>query len=74
MNCNKLLGKVIEIFGSQNACAIAIGVSRAYLNQLLKGKREFSYTMMSKLIEALDLTERETLDIFFPSVVDKSKR
>ena len=73
MNCNKLLGKIIEIYGNQNACAIALGISRAYLNQLLNDKREFSYTMMTKLIEALDLTERETLDIFFPNVVDKSK-
>ncbi len=74
MNSRKLLAKIIEVFGSQNACAECIGMSRAYLNQLINGKREFNYTMMTKLIEALDPTERETLDIFFPNVVDKSKR
>ena len=73
MNSRKLLAKIVECFGSQNGCAITIGVSRSYLNQLINGKREFSYSMMVKIIEALNLTERETLDIFFPNVVAKSK-
>ena len=74
MNSRKLLAKIIECFGNQSMAAITIGVSRSYLNQLINGKREFSYSMMVKIIEALNLTERETLDIFFPNVVDKSKQ
>lgn len=70
MNYRKLLAKIIERYGNQSDCAVGIGISRTYLNQLLHGKREFSYTMMVKLIDALHLTERETLDIFFPNVVD----
>lgn len=73
MNSRKLLAKIIEYFGSQSGCAIAMGISRTYLNQLINGKREFSYSMMVKIIETLNLTEREILDIFFLNVVDKSK-
>lgn len=73
MNSRKLLAKIIECFGSQSGCAIAMGISRTYLNQLINGKREFSYSMMVKIIEVLNLTEREILDIFFLNVVDKSK-
>lgn len=73
MNSRKLLAKIIECFGNQSGCAIAMGISRTYLNQLINGKREFSYSMMVKIIEVLNLTEREILDIFFLNVVDKSK-
>lgn len=73
MNYRKLLGKVIERYGNQADCARAIGVSRSYFNQLLNGKKEFSYNNVVKLVDVLELSERETLDIFFPNVVDKSK-
>lgn len=74
MNYRKLMGKIVECYGVQSDCASDLGISRAYLNQILNGKRELSYTLMCKLVEVLHLTEREALDIFFPNLVDKSKQ
>lgn len=74
MNCRKLYGKIIEQFGNQSGCAMEIGISRAYLNQIVHGKRDITYTTMCKLIEALKLTDQETLDIFFPKEVAESKQ
>lgn len=74
LNCIKLKLKVFEKFANQTECAQKLDISRAFLNEVLNGKKNFRYETILKVIEVLDLTEQEALDIFFPDLVAKSKQ
>lgn len=70
MNYRKLRGKVFEVFATQSECAEALGISRTYLNEICNGKKHVNIDLANKFVEALKLTEKEALEIFFPQLVD----
>jgi plasmid maintenance system antidote protein VapI len=74
MNIRKLKGKVFEKYATQGECAEKLGISRAYLNEIVNGRRKIDLEMATSLVNVLELNEQEALDIFFPSLVAKSKQ
>ena len=70
LNRALLKEKVSKTFTSQASCAKAMGLSRAYVNEMLSGTKQISLKIANKFVEVLNLTESETFDIFFNNVVD----
>lgn len=66
INSEKLLA-VLQLRGfSRRRLARELDVSRSTIMWILSGKHNPSYFVAAGIAEALDLSERECLDIFFP--------
>ena len=61
----KLRGKIIEVYGSQNAFAKAIGKSEQTVIAKFKGKSAFSQADIIAWSNALDITKDEVGTYFF---------
>lgn len=64
-NYNKLLGKIKEVFGTQDSFAKALGLSRTSFSLRINGKAEFSQTEIDKAVKLLGLNETDIPIIFF---------
>lgn len=65
MSYNKLRGKIREVFGTQEAFAEAIGISKASLSLRLNGKVKWTADEIEKAKDALGFDAKEIGDYFF---------
>lgn len=65
MRYNKLLGKIKEVYGTQEKFAEALEIGRVSLSQRLNGKLEFKQSEISKAIEVLQLEKKDIPAYFF---------
>ena len=66
MTNRELLERVIQDSGLKKShIAECLGVSRAGLSNLLRGRSEFRQSQMQKLCELLNLSEEQRTAIFF---------
>ena len=71
---NKLKGKIKEVYGTQEAFAIAMGMGRTTLHSKLHNITEFTQSEMLRALELLHL-EKADIDIyFFTPKVRKAER
>ena len=69
-----LVGKIKEIFGTQEKFANAIGISRASLYQKLKNNVEFTQIEMKQAMKVLKLSDIDIPKYFFTTKVKKTKQ
>ncbi len=62
---DKLKGKIKEVFGTQEAFAVALGIARTSLYSKLNNNTEFTQTEMLKSLELLHLEKSEIDSYFF---------
>ena len=71
---NKLKGKIKEVYGTQEAFAIAMGMGRTTLNSKLHNITDFTQSALLRALELLHL-EKADIDIyFFTPKVRKAER
>ena len=68
---DKLKGKIKEKFGTQEAFATALGMSRASLNAKLNNSSEFTQSEMFKALEVLGLRKSAIDEYFFNLIIRK---
>lgn len=66
---SKLRGKIVEVFGTQSACAKRLNVSERTLSLKLNGRIFFSQDDILRLSDALGLTECDIPIYFFTQKV-----
>ena len=64
-NYSKLLGKIKEVYGTQEKFALALGIGRVSLSQRLNCKLEFSQNEMNRSVELLGLSKADIPVYFF---------
>lgn len=64
-NYSKLLGKIKEIYDTQEKFALALGIGRVSLSQRLNGKLEFSQNEILKSCELLSIKKKDIPLYFF---------
>ena len=62
---NKLCGRIVEIFGSQRAFAVALGLSEHSVSAKLNGKKDFSQSEIDKCVSLLKIPTKEIGTYFF---------
>jgi len=62
---DKLRGRIIEKYGSQNAFSVATGNSISFISQYLNGHTFLDQRVMNRWIELLDIPENEIDQYFF---------
>lgn len=67
-NFSKLYGKIREVYGTQEAFAVAIGMHRATLNLRLTGKVDWKINEVVKACELLHIPANEAHLYFFAKV------
>lgn len=72
MSYNKLRGKIREVFGTQEAFAKAMGISKVSLSHRLNGKLEWKTTEIVKACELLGIPIEENAEYFFVRKVKKT--
>jgi hypothetical protein len=70
---SKLVGRIRDKFGKQEAFAHALGTSERSLSLKLNGERYFKPDEISRSIELLDLTLADIPEYFFTVKVQDSK-
>ena len=70
---SKLRGKIVEVFGKQEAFAKALGLSSRSLSLKLNNERYFKPTEISKAIELLGLSLSDIPEYFFTVEVQENK-
>jgi predicted transcriptional regulator len=66
ININKLKGKIVEKGLSMDKFAIALAIDYSTLYRKLKTNGDtFSVSEVNKIVDALELTADEAMDIFF---------
>ena len=70
---SKLRGKIVEVFGKQEAFAKALGLSSRSLSLKLNNERYFKPTEISKAIDLLGLSLSDIPEYFFAVVVQENK-
>ncbi len=70
---SKLRGRIVEIFGKQEAFAKAIGISTRSLSLKLNNERYFKPTEISKAIDLLHLTPADIPTYFFTLLVQETE-
>lgn len=70
---SKLRGKIVEVFGKQQAFAKALGLSSRSLSLKLNNERYFKPTEISKAIELLGLSLSDIPEYFFTVEVQENK-
>ena len=68
-NYKKLLGKIVEVFGSQYEFAKAMNVSERSLSLKLNNKVNFKQPEITRACELLHITSAEISDYFFTEEV-----
>lgn len=71
---NKLRGRIVEKFGSQNAFSKASGNSISFISQYLNGHVVLDQRVMSKWIELLDIPDDEIDQYFFKRKVHNTEQ
>lgn len=66
---SKLLGKIIEVFGSQGKFATEMGLSERSMSLKLNNKKAFKQPEIQLAISILGLTEMDIPDYFFKKKV-----
>ena len=64
-NYNKLVGKIIERFGTRSAFAKALGITDETLSRKLNGKSLFSQEEMTKSCDLLEIDYSDIPTYFF---------
>lgn len=64
-NYSKLIGRIIEKYGSRKEFAKALGIKNTELSLKLNNKRMIKKEQMLKMIELLDIPKKEVYDYFF---------
>lgn len=67
----KLLGKIVEMYGTQYLFAEALGISEHSLSMKLNNKLNFKQKEISSCCELLNIPEREVSEYFFKHQVQK---
>ncbi len=65
MSYAKLRGRIREVFGTQEAFALAIGISSVTLSQRLNGKTEWKTNEIAKSCEVLGISLEDVALYFF---------
>ena len=73
MSYAKLRGRIREIYGTQEAFAKAIGLSKVALSMRLNNKTDWSSREMVKAKEALKIKDSEIIAYFFTPSVQNSE-
>ncbi len=71
---DKLKGKIKECFGTQDAFAKALGMSRATLSIKLNNSSEFSQNEIFKAMKLLKLSQSDVDEYFFTLKVKKTEQ
>ena len=70
---SKLRGKIVEVYGKQEAFAKAVGLSARSLSLKLNNERYFKPNEISKAIGLLGLSLSDIPDYFFTPEVQENK-
>lgn len=62
---NKLRGRIVEKYGSQNKFADRIGISKQSVSLKMNGKTEFSQNDIDVWANALDIEREQYVEFFF---------
>lgn len=65
----KLLGRIVEVYGTQYSFAEAMGLSEHSLSVKLNNRRNFKQTEIKKACELLNIAPSEMSDYFFTTKV-----
>lgn len=71
---DKLRGRIVEKYGSQNAFSAATGNSISFISQYLNGHTFLDQRVMNKWIELLEIPETEIDQYFFKPKVHDAER
>ena len=69
MNRSKLLGKIKEKGYTTRELAFSAGMSLSSMSRKLNGHAEFTRDEINAIVDALELSNEDLLDIFFTSKV-----
>lgn len=61
----KLRGRITEVFGTQAAFALALGISKISVSKKLNGKTEFSQSDVEQWAELLHINRCEYGEFFY---------
>lgn len=70
---SKLRGRIIEIFGSQGAFAVAMDWSERTTSLKMSGKRAWKQPEICKAIKLLQLSEKDIQEFFFTIKVQNNE-
>ena len=73
MDYSKLVGVIIEKYGTRGAFAQAMGLDPSALSRRLSGETEWSGTELAKAIDLLGLDPERLHQYFFTPLVEKSQ-
>ena len=62
---DKLLGRIVEMFGTQERFAVAMGMSSQTLSLKLNNKSDWKRAEIMKACELLEIDMKEIKDYFF---------
>lgn len=62
---NKLRGRIVEKFGTQERFAAALGMTKQGLSLKMTGKTEFSQRDIGRWCEILEITQEQIAEYFF---------
>lgn len=68
-NFSKLIGRIVEKFGTRYAFASAMGIGKNTLSAKLSNESEFTQTEIAKACELLSISEEEMYEYFFTKEV-----
>lgn len=71
---NKLEGKIIEVFGTREAYAEALGTSKTSVSKKLNNKVQFTPTEIMKSIDLLGIKHEDISVYFFTPEVQKPEQ
>lgn len=71
---DKLRGRIVEKFGSQNAFAAASGNSISFISQYLNGHTVLDQKVMVRWIELLEIPDAEIDQYFFKRKVHEMEQ
>lgn len=74
MDTNKLRGKIVEKFGTRKAFAETLNVRPESITRILSGQQDLHLGMIRRMVDALNLTGDEVVQIFFDGSVAVSQR
>lgn len=70
-NYNKLIGRMVEIYGSRSKAAEAFGISRSAMSLKLNGKTQFSQEDMRRACKVFRFPAQDIPTYFFANEVKK---
>lgn len=73
MDYNKLRGKIVEVFRTQESFAKALGMSRVALNNKLNGRTDWTSEEIYRACNLLGIHLADNAEYFFTLKVEKSQ-